>query len=124
MLLATFLVAMWLRPDERGFGTHAQLGFLEPCGFMAWSGLPCPSCGMTTAWAHLVRGEWLLAWRANAFGCGLAALFAVVGPWGLISGFRGKWILVEPQTAAVLCALIGLGSVGLLFWVARIVETF
>lgn len=53
-------IAVWLRPDPRGFGTHTQLGF-DPCGLLVRTGLPCPTCGMTTAFAYTVRGQ---AWQA------------------------------------------------------------
>src|SRR4051794_7336480 len=55
-VLAVLGVARCLRPDPKGYGTHQQLGLL-PCGFRAITGLGCPSCGMTTAFAWFVRGR-------------------------------------------------------------------
>src|SRR5207302_1856701 len=52
-LLAT---ARMLSPDDRGHGTHEQLG-LPPCTFYLTFGRPCPACGMTTSWAWLLRGN-------------------------------------------------------------------
>lgn len=64
-------VALWLTPDPRGFGTHTQLGQPE-CGFLLVTKLPCPTCGMTTAFAHAVRGQWLRAIVAQPMGFLLA----------------------------------------------------
>lgn len=72
------VAAALLRPDPRGFGTHEQLGLL-PCGFKRMTGLPCPTCGMTTAFAWTVRGEFGAAWQTQPFGMALALLTPLVG---------------------------------------------
>jgi hypothetical protein len=59
--------AFRLDPDPRGYGTHEQLG-LPPCGFLRDHGVPCISCGMTTAFAAMAHGQPLLALRSNPFG--------------------------------------------------------
>ena len=41
-------------PDPRGHGTHEQFGMAK-CGFVVHYGKPCPTCGVTTSGAHLVR---------------------------------------------------------------------
>src|SRR5690606_33691507 len=48
-------LAPWLTPAAAGHGTHGQLG-LPPCGWVLAMGRPCPSCGMTTAFAHAADG--------------------------------------------------------------------
>lgn len=60
-------VAFFLTPDPSGMGTHRQLG-LPPCGFVLTSGLPCPTCGMTTAFCHVVRGRLLAGFVAQPAG--------------------------------------------------------
>ncbi|MBI3272105.1 MAG: DUF2752 domain-containing protein [Planctomycetes bacterium] len=72
MLLA---VAAWLKPDPRGFGTHEQLGLL-PCGFLRATGLPCPTCGMTTSFACMVRGRFPESAAAQPFGAFLCLMVA------------------------------------------------
>lgn len=72
-------VAVWLKPDPRGYGTHQQLG-AGPCGMVLTTGLPCPTCGMTTAFAHTVRGQWISAFMAQPAGFALAlATIVMVG---------------------------------------------
>jgi hypothetical protein len=63
-----------LSPREAGHGTHVQL-FGQSCSFLARTGYPCPSCGMTTSFAAMAHGRVVLAWRAHPFG---VALFAAV----------------------------------------------
>ena len=50
-------IALFLEPSTVGHGTHTQLG-LNTCTFLAWTGIPCPMCGMTTTFALMVRGQW------------------------------------------------------------------
>lgn len=45
-----------LIPDPSGVATHRQLG-LGPCALYQNSGIPCLTCGMTTAYAHMLHGE-------------------------------------------------------------------
>lgn len=60
-LALTVLIVAWrLTPDPSGAGTHQQLG-LPACGWLVASGYPCPTCGMTTAFAAAAHGD---PWRA------------------------------------------------------------
>ena len=56
-----------VHPDSRGHGTHEQLG-LEPCGWPKAFGMPCPTCGVTTASCHLVHGHVWTAIVTQPFG--------------------------------------------------------
>jgi hypothetical protein len=77
-----------LDPDARGFGTHEQLG-MAPCGFMARTGRPCLSCGMTTAFAAAAHGRIGTALDANPYG---AALFfaTLLAPLWLLDSLRRR----------------------------------
>ncbi|MEM6961000.1 MAG: DUF2752 domain-containing protein [Myxococcota bacterium] len=65
--LVVLALAYALKPSSSGHGTHTQLG-LPPCGVLVVTGIPCPGCGLTTSFAHMVRGQLLGAVRANPFG--------------------------------------------------------
>src|SRR5436309_12789916 len=52
-------------------GTHEQLG-LAPCAFRAVTGLPCPTCGMTTCVSHVTHGDLGAAAAARPGGVVLA----------------------------------------------------
>ncbi|MCX5660912.1 MAG: DUF2752 domain-containing protein [Planctomycetota bacterium] len=80
-------VASRLTPDARGMRTHEQLG-LPPCGFAAVSGYPCPTCGMTTAFAHAAHGQIVDAVVAQPFGGLLAiasACAVLIGAYALVT---------------------------------------
>jgi hypothetical protein len=70
--LALMLLARSIEPDPQGFGSHQQLGLPE-CGFYQRTGYPCPTCGMTTAFAYMVRGRPIQAFITQPAGA-LAAL--------------------------------------------------
>ncbi len=73
MLSWTLLaVAVALTPSESGVGTHEQLG-MPPCSAEVLTGYPCPSCGMTTAFAWFVRGDLINALKAQVFGTALGS---------------------------------------------------
>lgn len=81
-------VACWLRPAAEGLGTHQRLG-LPACGLMQICGIPCPSCGMTTAFAYAVRGELVHSFLTQPMGALMAvatAAIAIVSAYGLATG--------------------------------------
>ena len=90
--LATLVTATTLTPDPNGVGTHTQLG-LPPCGFLASTGWPCPGCGLTTSFSHMVRFQWAGAAAANAFGIALFLVSAFSIPISAM-GFIKKWPVV------------------------------
>ena len=68
-VLATFTltIARFLSPSAKGYGTHQQLG-LPPCIFFNLTGIPCPSCGLTTSFAHAARLHFYQAFLTQPFG--------------------------------------------------------
>ena len=96
-LLAGFAVAFGLEPDPRGYGTHERLG-LPGCTFRTMFGVPCPSCGMTTSFAHFMHGRFVSAARSNMAGLLLAALCALQIPWCWLSVVTGRlWKVSQPD---------------------------
>jgi hypothetical protein len=79
---AVLLIARWLDPDPRGFGTHTQLG-LGACTLMQATGYPCPMCGMTTTFALLAEGRLPEAIQNQPFGLVLFAATALAAALGL-----------------------------------------
>jgi hypothetical protein len=103
-LAGVFAVAAWIRPygtDGRPLQmeTHTQLG-LPPCTFYRLTGLPCPSCGMTTSFALLVHGDLWNSLCANAVGTMLAAFCLALIPWCIASAIGGRllWVTALDRT--------------------------
>lgn len=65
--LSILWVAATLTPSPDGIGTHRQLGY-PPCLGPILTGYPCPTCGMTTAFAYASQGMLLRAFHAQPAG--------------------------------------------------------
>ncbi len=103
-------IAIYLDPYEPDgtpllMETHRQLGLPE-CTFKMAVGLPCPSCGMTTSFAQLVRGDVKNSLRSNAAGTLLAVLTLAFIPWALVSAARGHLVYIRSLERALLRVVI------------------
>lgn len=83
-----------LSPHAGGWGTHQELG-LPSCSFLARTGWPCPTCGMTTSVSAAAHGRFALAFRAQPFGLLLFAMAAGLGAAGLWQVFSRKNLLAR-----------------------------
>jgi ABC-type glucose/galactose transport system permease subunit len=79
LCLALMVIASALKPNPSGMGTHTALG-LQACGFYQRTGLPCPTCGMTTSFAWFARGNIGASLYVQPMGTLLATL-TVAGFW-------------------------------------------
>lgn len=109
-LTLIFGIACYLKPYDRqgqpySMATHQQLGLPE-CTFKRFTGLPCPSCGMSTSFAFLVRGDLGNSLRANAVGTLLALLCMAILPWSLACAIWNRAILVHSMEKALLRIII------------------
>jgi len=113
-------LARTLVPDPRGYGTHEQLG-LRPCSFLTITGHLCPTCGMTTAYAWMMRGKLVRSWEANPAGCVLALLSFPLIAWLVASAVANEPIgfqsVVDPLLSLVLAAV----AVSLVVWMVRLI---
>jgi hypothetical protein len=96
ILITLLIIAACLPPNPSGMGTHRALG-LPPCSFILLFDMRCPACGMTTSWAHTVRGQLISAAQANTGGMLLAISSALLGPWMLASAGLGRWWFGTPN---------------------------
>ena len=108
------LTAFSVSPDPRGVGTHEQLG-LSPCQYLATTGTPCISCGMTTSFAHTVRLQIPSALKANPAGTMLCLLIMTIPGFllhSLVTGSPATRVLLHPwaRWALPLAIVILLGS--------------
>src|SRR5262245_747569 len=117
--LVVFAVAAWLNPYQDGKPlreeTHRQLGLPE-CNFKRWIGLPCPSCGMTTSFALLVRGDVANSLRANYAGTVLALIGMAYIPWSLLSMWLGRWLWFRQLEPWLIRIVFGWVALMLIRW--------
>jgi hypothetical protein len=89
--LGVLITAAKLVPSPTGIGTHTELGMF-PCAFLARTGLPCPTCGMTTSFAWFVRGNWVASFYVQPMGF-VTALLTVAAFWvGLYVAVSGRGV--------------------------------
>jgi hypothetical protein len=128
-LAGVFAVAFYLDPygpdgTPRTMATHTQLG-MSPCNFVVLTGgKPCPSCGMTTSFALLVRGDVGASLRANWVGTLAAVSWAGLMAWALASGLAGRPLFVPPHRFE-LCVTVAVGAFLVLMlgrWVAVLIS--
>jgi len=75
---------------------------------------------MTTSWSHMVRGQVVSAARANSGGALLAIIAATAGPWMLLCGLRGKWLLRPPNEWVVLGIGLATMFITVMDWLVRL----
>ncbi len=86
-------LATWLEPSSAGLGTHEQLA-MPACGWITLMDVPCPTCGMTTAFAHAANGNMLASFLAQPLGAVLALATAIALVVGLYTAATGSRVAV------------------------------
>jgi hypothetical protein len=117
--LALVALSAWLNPSSGGVGTHTQL-HLPPCGVLLVFGKPCPSCGMTTAFAWMVRGRVLRALSIQPAG---VAVFLAALAWWLylpVGFFKRRPFFHIFDAPAFLPTVMGLVVIILAVWGLRL----
>ncbi|MDB5305905.1 MAG: hypothetical protein JWO38_107 [Gemmataceae bacterium] len=109
-LAVVFGLACYLNPygpdgAPRSMATHTQLG-LPPCNFVVMTGKPCPSCGMTTSFALLVRGDVGASARANWVGTALAVFWAGLLVWAVASGLTGRLLFIPHRRGELVLTVV------------------
>ena len=111
-LMVIFGIAIYLDPyyvNESGqvvakrYGTHQGLSrdgtqkwwHLPPCTFYENTKVPCPSCGMTSSFALLIRGDVWHSVQANFAGTILGIFCLALIPWSLASLWKQKLLFVR-----------------------------
>jgi len=104
-LAGVFGVAAYLNPygpdgAPRTMATHTQLG-LPQCNMVSLTGKPCPTCGMTTSFALLVRGDVRASLAANWVGTVTAVSWAALLLWSVASLIAGRLWFIRPGRGEV-----------------------
>lgn len=121
-LTAVFTIAVLLNPynadgSPKTMATHTGPPLnLPDCTFKTMTGLPCPSCGMTTSFSLLMHGDPLNSMRANWVGTGLAVFCLALIPWALASVWLKRPLFVKALDRAMAYAVVTFLVVMLLRW--------
>jgi hypothetical protein len=118
--ITVFGIAAWLNPYAADgtalrMETHTQLG-LYPCTFKVLTGLPCPSCGMTTSFALLIHGDVWNSLKANAVGTLLAMFGLIFVPWSVASAYCKRTLFINSVEQALLWLITSFVGLMLLRW--------
>jgi hypothetical protein len=111
-LTAVFTIAVLLNPynpdgTPRKMATHTGPPLnLPDCTFKQMTGVPCPSCGMTTSFSLLMHGDPVNSLRANWVGTGLAVFCLALIPWALASVWLRRPLFVVALDRAAAYAVI------------------
>lgn len=100
-LFAPFVILAFVTPSASGMGTHTSLG-LPSCSWPVALGLPCPSCGYTTAathMAHLHLGSAFVTQPAGAL-LSVGAIVAAAVALGMAISGRPLHLLFAPLATA------------------------
>lgn len=118
LLMTALAVAARLEPDPRGFGTHEQLG-RPPCAILRLTGKPCPTCGMTTAFAWFVRGGVAQSWAANPAGLVWAIGSVPLAGWLLACSATGRSLGVRSLGESLAVVVVVAIALAALTWFVR-----
>lgn len=95
LVLVKHLYAAWVMP------------FMPPCILRTFTGLLCPSCGMTHAVFALCRGDIAEAWQCNAL-IPLAVLLFVAWYIELLIGSFGRAKKIIPRSPVFWFTVLGM----------------
>ncbi len=85
---------------------------LPPCGFKITTGLPCATCGMTTAFSHTANCDLIKAFTVQPTGTVLALFTAVVAIFAALAVVFGfslaplGYFVSQPRTVIAFAALL------------------
>ena len=117
--LGSAVLGSILESDSSGIGTHTKLG-LPPCGFYTVTGIPCPTCGVTTSFVEAAHGRFAKSFFTQPLGlftfAGICA-GAVVLTAALVSG-KSLFKLKLPLGAYTIMTMILVTVV--LSWIYKI----
>jgi hypothetical protein len=93
----------------------------DVCIFHWLTGLPCPTCGMTRAVCHAVRGQWAQSMAWHPAGLILAAGLAGWMLWAAAEAWSGNPLAMALRRRVTNTLLIAGAAVSGVVWVAQLV---
>ena len=117
--VAVLVTAATLTPSLAGHGTNTQLG-LPPCGFLVATGYPCPGCGLTTSFSHMIRMQVGGAFMANPFGILLFLCTAAMVPVAGLGIVRRMPVIDLLDRLHAEKIAIALSVVSVVVWIVKV----
>ncbi|MCZ7677340.1 MAG: DUF2752 domain-containing protein [Sandaracinaceae bacterium] len=87
---------------------------------MVYTGYPCPGCGLTTSFAHMIRLEVGGAFTANPFGILLFLCTAAMVPLSLLGIARRMPVIDTLDRLHAEKIAIGLSIVSITVWITKV----
>ena len=94
-----------------------------PIDFCLWrrlTGFPCPTCGLTRAICHALRGDWSASLNLHPAGVLVVAGLAGWALWSALETWRGEPIHETARDLAGLALLRAGVTVSAIAWVVRL----
>ncbi|HMB96375.1 MAG TPA: DUF2752 domain-containing protein [Tepidisphaeraceae bacterium] len=117
--LTVLVIARVLPPSPTGVSTHLALG-LQRCEFLQRTGIPCPTCGMTTSFSHFARGNIAASLYVQPMGALLAVLTTAAFWIALYMALTGKNVLRLLKIIPPSYYFLPLMFIGLAAWAWKI----
>jgi hypothetical protein len=98
-----------------------------PCGFKLSHGLPCPTCGYTTALRAFATGHALSAFMIQPAACMIYAALTVSGAMGFyvaVSGHYPHWLRKGLAECTLKQVFLGLVLVVILGWAVLLAQAY
>lgn len=93
----------------------------DVCGFKYLTGLPCPTCGLTRALCHALRGDWTVSLSYHPAGILLAAALIGWTFWSATEAARGR-PLADALRGRLSASLLAAGvALSIASWIVRLV---
>lgn len=92
----------------------------EVCGFKHLTGLPCPTCGLTRALCHAVRGDWTESVAYHPAGPLLALAILAWMLWSATEAYRGQPFQEALRGRIGHALLVAGAALSLVAWIARL----
>lgn len=117
---AAILLGRMVTPSPDGVGTHQQLG-LPACLMLTLTGIPCPSCGLTTSFSHAAHLDFSQAMHVQPFGLLIFIMMAASIPISILIMTRQKPFshLLFSRSANLI--MYGLLSLYIVSWIYKII---
>jgi hypothetical protein len=92
---------------------------IDLCLLKAWTGLDCPTCGLTRAVCSVLQGEWTASLGFHPAGILVVVSLAGWVAWMALEAWRGQALWETRRRVLARFAGAGIALTSLVAWIAR-----